>query len=136
MARLPPSRLMIEADDVRKTKKALPRLLHNIFYLFQITNEKFASLYAPYAKARWPNEPQNKYHPRLGAARGAVQNRDNVTFYMFETNMDVLRKDIVDITVKIRDRDTGEIDEVSVSDTVEKLDAMRNKSEDYGVSSL
>ena len=136
MSRLPPNELIITADDVRKTSKLLPRLIHNLFYGLGITHGRYTDFFMEYATKTWPDDPKSKIHPKLGANRAAVRERRSATYYMLETVLKVLKKDIVRITIEYRDEVTGELGSVSTTDTVEELDAKRHKRESFGVDSL
>lgn len=133
MARLPPHELMIKAADVKKTTAPIPRLIHIILYALRITNDQFAALYTDFDK---PSEKKSSVHPRLGASRAAMSNKHSATFYMFMNLLGILQYDLEDITVKIRDKNTGDIKEFSYSDTIEKLDDVTEKTHAIGIDSL
>ena len=136
MSRLPPNELMISADDVRKTSAPLPRLIHNLFYALGMTHGRYHDYYMEYAAEQWADEPKSKIHPKLGANRSAVKERRSATFYLLTVVMAVLKKDLIRITIDLRDRTTGEEMSISSTDTVEDLDRKRQKQESFGIDSL
>ena len=136
MSRLPPNEMMITADDVRKTSAPLPRLIHNLFYGLGITHGRYHDHYMEYASETWKDEPKSKIHPKLGANRSAIKERRSATFYLLTVVLAVLKKDLVRITIDLRDRTTGEEMSISSTDTVEDLDRKRQEQESFGVNSL
>lgn len=136
MSRLPPNELLITADDVRKTTKLLPRLIHNLMYSLGITYGRYQDYYMEYAARLWPEEQKSKIHPKLGANRQAVKEKRSATYQLFETEMKILKKDIIRITVEYRDQTTGEIGVVTTTDTVEEMDAKLKSEHSFGIDSL
>jgi len=118
------SPLMFSKQDVEAAAHPLVRLLRLIFFRFGITLDKFTALYADHGR-RMREDPavtsQNRNNTRRSLEAGRNQNNMQLTwklFYFITTS--ILRLEIEEIRVVIRDPSTGKQIEIGSNDPVDR----------------
>lgn len=112
------SNLMFDKQAVEKSTHVLVRLFRLIFYKRKITLDDFSARYVQYGN----RIGMSKY--RMGTHRvndrRALSNLDNITYTLFSRILlNILRLDVVEVAVTIRDTKTGELTTYRSTDPVE-----------------
>lgn len=130
------SSLMFDENEVRQTGTALPRLIRVIFYGLGITNEGYLDRYFHYFREQFPDKTRKEFSQKAAADRKFLLDRRKLTFNMMSSVMNAMGYEIEEVSVKIRDRLTGDERVFSTSDTVDSLNEMIAKDQEIGVQSI
>ena len=110
--------LMFDKESVGAATHPLARLLRLIFFRKKITLDDFSALYAQYGQ----RVGSSVYHTttRCANARRALLDPDNLTYERFRRELyNILRLEVVEIAVTIRDEKTGQLITYKSTDPIE-----------------
>lgn len=136
MTRVEGSRLMFDENQVRTTRALIPRLIRIIFFGFSITNNDYIARYQHHNRVMYGNKPARDASQKMISDRKSMQNKNSLTFKMFSAVLTAMGLDIEAITVRLRDRVTGDTRTFSTDDTVDTIIANMAKEKTTGFDSL
>lgn len=138
MGRVTGTKLMFNEDDVRSVSDPmLPRLIRVIFFGLDITNEGYLARYSRYFREIFTGDKTQKEHSQKAAAdRKFLLDPRKLTINMMRSVLLAMGYDIECISVRLRDRLTGEELTFSTDDTVEKLLAQRERLQEIGIEGI
>lgn len=136
MTRITGNSLMFDEEEVKATTAHLPRLIRVIFYGLGITNEGYLERYRHYFRAMFPDKNKKEFSQKSTADRKFLMERRKLTFNMVQGIMLAMGYDVESVTIKLRDKLSGEIKTFSTEDTVESLKKALEKGNDGSIDSL
>ena len=126
---------VFEGDEIRYTRYLLPRLIRVIFYRMGITNTDYLARYIRYAREKNP-VPSDKEHETAGRADRRAIKEPKLTFSKMQHVMSMMGCDIECISVRLRERSTGQIRLFSTDESLEDLNVQIAKERDITLDSL
>lgn len=136
MSRVDGSLLMFDEEEVKETREFLPRLVRVIFYGLSITNDDYIDRYQRYYKDLHRDKTQKEFSQRMTSYRKFLKDRKKLTFNLMQKVLSAMGYDIEGVSIRIRDRLTGEVKTFSTDNTVDDLNQIIQKEKEIGVTSL
>lgn len=136
MAEKPGSALMFDAEDVRRAKGFIPRLIRAIMYRLQITNDDFKQRYWRTFQTRHPDKDRKEFSQQHTTNRRFIVNRGSITFNLASQTLDYLGLDIEDVSFTVRDRDTNQRYVINANMAIDELDKLIEEEKPRGLTSL
>jgi hypothetical protein len=136
MTKISGSTLMFDEEEVKKTTEFLPRLIRVIFYYFGITNDSYLDRYRDFFCRMFPDKSRKEFSQKSVADRKVLLDRKQLTIKMLLNVLSAMGYDTEAVSIRIRDRLTGEVKEFSTDDTVEKIKSMLEQEREIGIQSL
>ena len=128
MARTNGSSLFFDDQEIHNTPNLLPRLIRILFYGLGITNDDYLDRYERYFREHNPHKTRKELTLEASSNRKMLfGDRRKLSFNKFKELTEVMGYDVESLTVKIRDRTTGEIKIFSTDDTPTQLLKMRDQ---------
>lgn len=137
MAKFKGSSLIFDEDDVRRAGEPLPRLIRIIFYAMDITVDKYMDRYL-----RFLRETRRDRTPKENATKAAadrktlIESENSVTFKMMNGALQGMGFDIESVSVRFRDRATGEVHCFSTDDDVNSVNEFKAREKSIGLDSF
>jgi hypothetical protein len=136
MSRVNGSALMFDEDEVKATTEMLPRLIRVVFYGLSVSNDSYLDQYYHYFRDLFPDKTRKEFIQKAAADRKFLLDRRKLTFNMMRNVLAAMGYDIESVSIKVRDRLTGDEKTFSTDDTVEKLKEMVERDKVVGVQSI
>ena len=136
MSRINGSALMFDEEDVKTTSEFLPRLIRIIMFATGVTNDGYIMRYHRYFKSMFPTKSRKEFTQKSAADRKSLLDKSKLTFSLMRTVLSAMGYDIECVSVRVKDRVTGEVRTFSTDDTVEDLKAFMEQEKEIGVQSL
>lgn len=127
---------MFDEDEVKSTTELLPRLVRIIFYGQSITNDNYLERYLKYFKGTFLDKDRKAFSQKSTADRKFLKDPKKLTFNLMRNSLMAMGYDIECVSIRVRDKLTGEVKVYSTDDTVESLKAELDKEKEIGVQSL
>ena len=136
MSRILGNALMFDEEEVKATSEFLPRLVRIIFFSFSITNDGYLERYRQYFHRTFRDRSQKEFSQKSTADRKVLLDRKQLTIKMLLSVLSAMGYDTEAVSIRIKDRITGEVREFSTDDTVDKLKEFMNQEKEIGIQSL
>lgn len=136
MAKINGAGLMFNEESVKKTTEFLPRLARIIFYYYGITNDNYLDRYKDYWLRVFPGKTRKEFSQKSVADRKVLLDPTQMTMKMLRNILQAMGFDLESVSIKVKDRLTGEVKEFSTDDTIEKLKSMMDEEKEIGIGSL
>lgn len=136
MSRINGSALMFDEEEVKATTEYLPRLIRVIFFGLSITNDGYLERYYRYYKDLHRDKTRKEFSQKSAADRKFLLDRRKLTFNLMRNVLSAMGYDIECVSVRVKDRLTGELRTFSTDDTTEELKALLEQERQIGVQSL
>ncbi len=130
------SNLMFDEDEVKATTELLPRLVRIFFFGMQITNDEYLRRYYLDYREKHRDRTRKEFSQKAAADRKFLYDRRKLTFGMMRSVMSAMGYDIEAVSIRARDRLTGDIRNFSTDDTVESLKDIISKDREVGVQTI
>ena len=127
---------MIDEEEVRTTTQFLPRLIRIIYYSLNIMTETFFDRHYAWCREQFPSMGPKEYRVRSSSDRQVLLDRNKLSFNKFQHLLVATGYDIECVSVRIRDRRTGELHIFSTDMTVDEINERLQKEQDIGLNSL
>lgn len=127
--------LMFDEEAVRGNADYLPRLIRIIFYGNAITNDGYIARYWRYFKVLG-GKTRKMFTQDTSADRKVLLDRDKLTFNKMRHVLTAMGYDIECVSIRIKDRMSGEVRTFSTDDTVEQLKEYLERDRQIGIQSL
>jgi hypothetical protein len=129
---------MFEEEDVRSVSSPdLPRLVRVIFHGLQITNDGYLKRYAHHnLENNNTNKTQKEHSQKAAADRKFLLDPRKLTINMMRNVLIAMGYDIEAISIRLRDRMSGEELTFSTDDTIDDLKKRLETSQEIGISGI
>lgn len=137
MSRIDGSALMFDEEEVRETTDpGLPRLIRVIFFGLSITNNGYLERYHSWFKDNFRDKNRKEFSQKSTADRKTLLERKKLTYTMLRHVVKAMGYDIESVTVRLKDRISGDSLTFSTDDTVEDLKRVIEESKSIGIQSF
>lgn len=136
MPKINGSSLLIDENMVKESSDHLSRLMRLILFSLQISSDEFLDRYRRFYRSVLSVTDQTKYLQKGTSDRRIIVDGKSVTFSMMRNVLTYMGYDITEVSIKVRDKATGEIKEFSTSQTVDELKADLEDSKKIGIDSI
>jgi hypothetical protein len=127
---------MFGEDDVKKTHTLLPRLLRIIFFKIGITNSEYLERYRRYFQEQFPGKTRKEFSQKSVSDRKALMDKEKITFRLLQDIIEAMGMSVESVSLRLRDKLTGELLDFSTDMTVEEIKAELEKEKEIGVPGL
>jgi hypothetical protein len=136
MSRINGSALMFDEEDVKTTSEFLPRLIRIIMFATGVTNDGYITRYHRYFKSIFPSKSRKEFTQKSAADRKSLLDKSKLTFSLMRTVLSAMGYDIECVSIRVKDRVTGDVRTFSTDNTVEELKDFMAQEKEIGVQSL
>ncbi len=130
------SALMFDEEEVRSTSEFLPRLIRVIFFGLSISNDDYLYKYYQYFRDVNPSKSKKEFSQEAASNRKFILQRKKLTFNLMRRILSAMGYDIECVSIRLKDRVTGDIRVFSTDDTIEDLQKIISKEKEIGVQRL
>jgi hypothetical protein len=127
---------MFDEEDVKTTSEFLPRLIRIIMFATGVTNDGYITRYHRYFKSIFPSKSRKEFTQKSAADRKSLLDKSKLTFSLMRTVLSAMGYDIECVSIRVKDRVTGDVRTFSTDNTVEELKDFMTQEKEIGVQSL
>ena len=128
---------MFDEDEIKATTEpSLPRLIRIAFFGLSITNDSYIQRYFHYYRDMYRDKTRKEFSQKVGADRKFLLDRRKLTFNMMRSVLSAMGYDVECVSIRVRDRLTGDSRTFSTDDSVEELKRIKEKENEIGIQSI
>lgn len=136
MPRINGAALFFDEEEVKETTALLPRLIRVFMFGLGITNDGYLERYWRYFRDTNRDKTRKIFSQKATTDRKFLADKTKVTFSLMSHAVEAMGYDIEAVSMRVRDRTTGEVMEFSTDDTAEELKEKRERKNSSGIQSI